>query len=600
MTSLRCLLRTTFAFFPPSIDERIAFLLLLNCRLNADTLLPYFADATRPQYDCAMHVVLTALFLLTAFQQPPVPLFTGSIEGLVVRADTNEPLAKAQITITREKEPIGLPGTPGPVVSDAQGRFIIQNLLPDVRYVLLAARNGFARQQYGERAPRRSGTVITIGAGQAMKDVVFRMVPAGAVSGRVSDASGEPLPGIGVTLLRSIYNEEGRRTFQVLDGVQSDDRGEYRIPLITPGRYFVKGAPPESSFIIEPADIGNVVVEPGYVETYYPGTTDPSRATSVDIRAGAEVSGIDFKLTHEDLFRIRGNVIDAASGQPPHAAFIRVIPRDSDTRLSPQGTDYNSIDGSFELRGIPSGSYWLRANTTVAGPPFTVRAAGQIAVDISKSNAENVILTLIPGFSLQGRIAVDGAPPPGQNVENIPIDLDLVGTGSVDFVPQIQSKQDGVFVFDRVQAGDYRLSVHSQCVKSARLAGADLLKGATLTGPTSEPIEVVLCTKPGIVFGNAVDDDQKPVAGAQAVLVPAERDRRDLYRTSASDLEGRFTIRPIVPGEYKLFVWEDVEPYAYYDAEFLRKFEDLGKPIQIQQSSSETPQIKVIPRRQEF
>jgi hypothetical protein len=54
-------------------------------------------------------------------------------------------------------------------------------------------------------------------------------------------------------------------------------------------------------------------------------------------------------------------------------------------------------------------------------------------------------------------------------------------------------------------------------------------------------------------------------------------------------------MRSIVPGDYKLFAWEDIERYEYKDPEFLQKYEALGIPAKISESSQLSIEVKVIP-----
>jgi len=52
------------------------------------------------------------------------------------------------------------------------------------------------------------------------------------------------------------------------------------------------------------------------------------------------------------------------------------------------------------------------------------------------------------------------------------------------------------------------------------------------------------------------------------VLIPRVRDRNERYRIAGTDQNGQFTIRGIVPDQYSLFAWEDIEPNAYRDPDF--------------------------------
>jgi hypothetical protein len=52
-------------------------------------------------------------------------------------------------------------------------------------------------------------------------------------------------------------------------------------------------------------------------------------------------------------------------------------------------------------------------------------------------------------------------------------------------------------------------------------------------------------------------------------LIPdRNRDRRDVYKIVVSDQNGHFNMLGVAPGDYKLFAWEDIEPFSYNDPKF--------------------------------
>ena len=79
------------------------------------------------------------------------------------------------------------------------------------------------------------------------------------------------------------------------------------------------------------------------------------------------------------------------------------------------------------------------------------------------------------------------------------------------------------------------------------------------------------------------------------MLVPASRNRLDLYRTATSDQNGHFTFANVPPGDYKILAWEDVPRGAYTDPAFLKNYEDRGRAITIDKGENESVQIAVIP-----
>src|SRR5438552_2093842 len=148
-------------------------------------------------------MTLAVAALLLFLQGPPAK---ASIEGFVVRAGTGEPISRARVTVSRNGAGSGMVA----VNTDEQGRFVVNNVDAGT-YYLAAQRNGYVRQLYGERAIGRPGRQVTIAAGQVLKDIVFRLTPAGAVAGRITDVSGEPLPRVMVQLWRATYQADGRR-----------------------------------------------------------------------------------------------------------------------------------------------------------------------------------------------------------------------------------------------------------------------------------------------------------------------------------------------------------------------------------------------------
>ncbi len=45
------------------------------------------------------------------------------------------------------------------------------------------------------------------------------------------------------------------------------------------------------------------------------------------------------------------------------------------------------------------------------------------------------------------------------------------------------------------------------------------------------------------------------------------------------------------PGEYKLFAWDDVEQYDWFDPEFLKDFEARGESITVAAGGHSTTQL---------
>src|SRR5262245_24625354 len=145
----------------------------------------------------ALTIVLSSRWIQTAPQQQDQK---SSVAGSVLRVGTNEPVAGAQVVLTR----VPPSGAAPSITTDSEGKFVFKDV-PSGTYRLSASRNGFARQEFGSRRIDQTGTrsILNVVAGQPVKDMVVRLTPTGSINGRILDASGEPLRGLEVQALRA-------------------------------------------------------------------------------------------------------------------------------------------------------------------------------------------------------------------------------------------------------------------------------------------------------------------------------------------------------------------------------------------------------------
>jgi len=162
------------------------------------------------------------------------------VEGRVVSAASGEPLKKAFVTLVRTASSAGHPRPPS-TTTDENGHFLLNDVVPG-NYSLAADRNGYVRLEYASGGVNLSyfgtGTILSLVPGQHVKDVLFRLVPAAVITGRVVDEDNEPLLGATVQALRYGY-VRGQRQLVPAGEEQTNDLGEYRIHSMAPGRYYV-------------------------------------------------------------------------------------------------------------------------------------------------------------------------------------------------------------------------------------------------------------------------------------------------------------------------------------------------------------------------
>ena len=563
----------------------------------------------------------------------------GAIEGIVVRAGTGEPIAGALVTV-QAAAPVPQPQPPLPTraTTDSQGKFVVKDLDAG-SYHLFVNADGYVWQEYGRRGLAGSpggvgtGTPVNVASGQTVRDIRVALTQAGNVNGRIRDLDGRPIAAVPVQILKPVYNFRGERTLQSAGAAASDDRGEYRVYWVTPGRYYVLAG--SSVSVRRPGlnpvsglnDLAGLSVSP----TYYPNAADLSGATTIDIQSGADMNAIDFELERQPRRRIRGRVIDAATGRWPSAAAIRLVTRSTiggtTGRESPQS--YNSADGTFQLSDVPPGFHEVVVEVRspgIAAPPVAlpvppagagaigivgttirprdlVTASAQTRVQVGKSDVENLVITIGAAMSVPGRLIVEGAAA-ASGADRLRVQLTPSSSGAIISYVQgpapVPLNPGGTFMLDNVLPGEYRVQVAGLqsdfYVKEARFGSQDVLNNSLIVSPsTPGTLEVAVSALVSTVAGIVTDEKSQPVRAVQTVLVPDQhRDRPDLFRNVTTDPDGRFRMEGVAPGEYKVFAWEAMDQFSYYDADFVRRYEQEGYPVKVIESSSQTIQVRLI------
>jgi hypothetical protein len=566
----------------------------------------------------------------------------GSIEGIVLKSASGDPLDRARLTLTRvlppQQGPITTPPPQiPPVQTDRNGKFIFKDLDPG-QYRLNAQRNGYASQQYGQRTPTTPGTVINLTEGQQLKDVAFRLIPAATISGRVRDSVGEAVAGTIVSLMRTVYNVNGYRSLSTVGTANTDDRGEYRIFWVPSGRYILSVGASSSTFVTSIDGNIQTILRTGgtgafadrvFPPTYYPGTLDVSRAAVIDLQPGAEMSAVDFVLTQPTTFRIRGRVVDSATGKPPQNAGVSVVPRQETTTgivtsaPNTASVNYNNATGTFEARNVIPGNYWLRATSSSdLNEPINMNVAGtartamelldsvlmnnsryaQIPVEVGGSDIEGAVLTLGASLSIPMRLQFEEQDVSTvANLDRIRVNLRPTTPGTPSNAYQaISFNAAGTAVLGAVSPGEYRVQVSlpspDYYLKEAIFERTDVLNRPwEITNQTEGTLTLILSNKGGLIEGTLTDIQTQPVRGSQVVLIPDQvRDRTELYKTATTDQNGRFTLRGVPPGGYRIYGWEVIEANAWFDRDVLAQYENQGKPIRILEAAKENVELRMI------
>jgi hypothetical protein len=552
---------------------------------------------------CLLTVLLGAAALLGQTQPAEVtPATRAVVAGTVTKDPGSEPLKKALIELIAESQNDGGNYT---ALTTADGSFRIENIVPG-RYRMFVERTGF--QEIDKHHHRTEGRVLTLIAGQELKDLVVRLQAAAVVEGRVTDEDGDPMPDSQVAVLRQTF-VAGRSHWEQAGAERTNDLGEYRISGLAAGNYFVSVTPPpDFKSLIETTGNASAAkpstaekpAPSAYQTTYYPGTRDRGQAAPIQLRAGDDFP-VNFSLTPSPSLTIRGSVVNL-----PPGSSAAIILQSRDFSLVLNGAEMHK-DGSFEIRDVSPGAYTILATVDNVTTPMMARQSLQLAESL-----EGLRLAPQTGGTIYGRLRMEtnssARPDPTQMFLLLrPADdsddaLSGVTLG-ISFSNIAHVNGDGSFEWKNVPAGNYLIQIAEASampdwfLKSVTAGGRDVTDSGFNVSSGTINLALVASANGAVAEGLASNQNDEPVADAVVVAVPETRFRShpDRYRKALTDQSGHFTLRGLPPGNYTLFAWENLDGEAYYNPEFLKSFDGQGKALHVDEGLRVSTQLKTIP-----
>ncbi len=331
----------------------------------------------------------------------------GTIAGRVV-LDDGRALPGIEVAIDR----IGVSvGSEQLAVTDDEGGFKFTGLAPGL-YQIEAEMPGYVVEG-DENAGYRIGDAPTI-----------RLTKGGAITGRVTDETGEPLVGVSVQpqWLRGLSANPDEPTLSARPrstarrGGLSDDRGIYRIFGLPAGVYLV-GVGGQSSYGYSSSIVSHDA------PTWHPsGPRDT--AAEITVPPGGEATGIDIRHRGERGRTVSGTL--SGSTESPRAWGGATI---SLTSVEPGRFEAQAGAGTgrgFVFYGVPDGEYELEAYRW--GDPDTLSAKSvRRRITVRGADVAGIDLKLSLLGAIAGRVSLEpkkcdpplDAPPRQSSLEEI-------------------------------------------------------------------------------------------------------------------------------------------------------------------------------------
>jgi hypothetical protein len=499
---------------------------------------------------------------------------THTVGGVVVNGVTGSPLSKTRVFLA----PTERPSNRVQSVTGPDGRFRFDGV-PAGKYGLTAERLGFAQQAYNQRCIGQGyASAIVAGEGEATDALVFKMIPGAVITGAVVNSNGDPVPRLTVQVVRAVGRGARRRQQRHFWG-STDDRGIYRIHSLPSGTYAIAVA---SGSTYSQTVAGFTSEALAYPATYFPGTTNPEAAATIQLSAGQEYRA-DMVVRPVPAARVQGTVV---GGETAQGSYVIVgVP-------GLFGGETNALRrayvhrGSFTIDNVPQGRcvLYLRDNKN---QPVSRRAVEVVGAETTVTLGDVRLPEVSATVTIRGK----------QEETGLPTVVSLMRPETTDGTARSIDK-DGKAKLPFLVPGRYQVTVRSQrelAVVSFEARGATRTADGMLEIPETGTVDLrIVADAAAAEINGRLYRDGKPQAGVTALLVPREHWRNTgSYRLDQSDSDGSFVWHGVLPGEYMMFAFEEGEPFDYLDPDFIKTQMADAQPLTVTAERTQKARLDV-------
>lgn len=505
-------------------------------------------------------LALAALAPRAAAQGPAPKEAPAAVEGRVT--DGDEGLAGVSVVLVSFQNP-GRLRSVARAKTDQEGRYRLSGVAPG-RYHVLPAAPSYVMQEHFQGYP--PGRPLVLSAGETVRDMDFRLTRGGVITGRVTDADGQPVIAETVHVTSADPARDPRQNFLLQQQrIATDDRGVYRAYGLPAGRYRVSVGQDATAGLL------SFGARRFYRRTFHPDAVEESQARAVEVAAGAEAADVDITVARPArTFSASGRFV-GTDGRPAQGVTLAVGPvdRGGGGVVGAYGGGWTTnARGEFRVEGLGPGRYAVFAMPAREETPEDYSEPAEFTV--TDADVSGLEVRLRRGASLSGVVSVEGVSDRA-TLARLAAQLKLAASveatanrppGPTNF-SQARVAPDGSFRLAGLRPGRARIGFgwpqpRGFTLTRVELNGVEQREGVELAeGASVSNLRVVVAYGTASARGQVNFTNGTPGAGDRLVvfarrIVPGQETPDGAPgRSIEADARGRFLLEGLPAGEYE-------------------------------------------------
>jgi hypothetical protein len=485
----------------------------------------------------------------------------STVSGQVINAVTGLPVARALVRLNDRA-----------VLTDHDGKFEFdQNT--EANGNVMIVKPGFSSSATDAETPN-----IYLQGDQLAAPLRLVLYPEAVLTGTVLGPEGEPMSGITVNALRSLYDEGGRRVMNA-GQAQTDSHGNFRMP-VPAGSYRI-----ETRYVARDQTTGLAVLP-----VVLPHDTSSDTLDEIRIRSGEE-QHFDLRPAVRHTHRVTATVDSSEHG----VGSARITARSSNgSTLQINPTSNGSGETTMEL---PQGTYTLMARRNNPESPEEAEAT----VTVPDHDISGVVFHFSPIPSIPVELLIDESSTsdngqPSLQQFNLMLENDQPDLEQQSSAVRLTTLANHAFGF-LASPGSYHLQARGTgewYVKSVGNGVSDVLQQGLVVAPGAggTPLRVMVSNQTASLQGT-VKLNGTPSVG-WVYLIPTTPSAESVI-SMRSNAEGAFTSAHLPPGSYQAIAFERRHSANYRDPDVLGSLAAHVRSITVNAGDKATLNLDAVP-----